>query len=1364
MRKTLLQTALLVGSIGAVGAQTTAWTGATNQDWATATNWNNGVPGINSRATINLGTGNTPIITTAVNKSATAGGNDLWIGWGAGTTGRLDINSGGSLNTNGTWIFLGGNGGGVGTLNVNSGGSLTSDNHIRVGRTGGGTGTINVDGGTIAVGAIVAEADSRINVSNGGTITSAGDIGMRNGNSSISGTGSAITSTAGQIFVGQGTGSVTMDMSGGSMASGTWFVVGINTGVTTTFNMSGGAVSSANANASNAFSTIGAAGATGTINMTGGTWTDKNLTFLGENAGGTGTFNLDGGTLHTARVVRGAGTAFLNFDGGTLRAYRNEPDFISATLPVDIEDGGATIDSNGFTVTSNAAFSGVGSLTKSGAGTVNLNSDDHTFSGAVTVSAGTLNLGARFTTPEVASVTISDGAAFGITTTVPDDNLAPTDLTFGGASTTLNVNLGDQDFLIPDAPLVVNGGSLNLSGTITVNLTGDDLASGNYTLINYSTGSKTGSATWSVGSLPPGATGTISDTGTAIVLNLTVPAPVWSGSVDSSWDTTTINWIDSGTLTPTAFSPGDPVTFDDTATNFAVNVATNVAPTAIEFENAANNYTLGTSGGVITGATGITKSGAGKLTLSPALANTFTGVIAINGGTISTEGLSNGGVASPLGAATAVPGNIQFNGGTLEVTGASASTSDRGFTILANANAISNTGNLTLSGQVANGNLGGSFTKTGAGTLTYSHLGTSSFGNGFPSLAVNQGTWVFDGTGGTQAVTLPGEVWVGATPNVPANLSLINTNVTINSWLAVSRGNGDTGSVVNIDVTDSILTTGQMSSGFNNGLPNQVNTNITLSNSTWTNTGTLVQLSESQNSTTNLTLNTGSVLNANRLLLGLGENAVVNMDMNGSADVNLGGGQWFAIGAGYGGGNGSATLTMNDNSTFTDTEGDFNIADVGTVTGALVINDNALFEHVGVTGANACYIGKGIGSIGTLTINDSGTFTTVAPVRVGWSTSSQGTVNLVGGSFNQTDAADPVVVGFDGQGTLNIGATFNANGTGILLGQNATGSGSVSVTTGGLLIVRDITTGAGAGSLVINGGTLRALENNANFVNVPSVAIQASGATVDTNGFDVTIPSALSGVGGLTKSGVGTLVLDGASIYEGNTTLNQGVLSLTNPVLDDDSSVVIATGAGINLPHGQVDYINGLTINGTALPDGDYTAISHPGFITGTGTLRVGDPPAGGYTAWIAGFFPGETNPLIVGPDADPDGDGQANSLEFMLGGSPASGSDNARVYQLAADSDTDTIPELILTIAVPTGTPAFVGTPAPSATQDGYVIMVEGSTDLSAFTQTVNPVNPVTTDLPAAPAGYEYRSFSLGGSNGFPSRGFMRVDVTAAP
>ena len=76
-------------------------------------------------------------------------------------------------------------------------------------------------------------------------------------------------------------------------------------------------------------------------------------------------------------------------------------------------------------------------------------------------------------------------------------------------------------------------------------------------------------------------------------------------------------------------------------------------------------------------------------------------------------------------------------------------------------------------------------------------------------------------------------------------------------------------------------------------------------------------------------------------------------------------------------------------------------------------------------------------------------------------------------------------------------------------------------------------------------------------------------------------------------------------------------------------------------------------------------------------------------------------------------------------------------------------------------GTPAFTGAPSPSATNDGFTYTVQGSPDLSGFGMPVSVVAPVITGLLAVPVGYEYRTFSLDGSNDLPTKGFLRVRVS---
>ena len=133
-------------------------------------------------------------------------------------------------------------------------------------------------------------------------------------------------------------------------------------------------------------------------------------------------------------------------------------------------------------------------------------------------------------------------------------------------------------------------------------------------------------------------------------------------------------------------------------------------------------------------------------------------------------------------------------------------------------------------------------------------------------------------------------------------------------------------------------------------------------------------------------------------------------------------------------------------------------------------------------------------------------------------------------------------------------------------------------------------------------------------------------------------------------------------------------------------------------------------------------------------------------------------------PGDDPDKDGETNLYEFGFDGDPLSVSDKGKVFGFTGDSDFDgdTDPELLLTVAVRTGTPAFSGSPSPTATHDGITYTIEGSTILSSFPTPVNVVpTPVTTGLPAVRPGYEYRSFSLDGSNGLFIIGFLRAQVT---
>jgi len=175
-----------------------------------------------------------------------------------------------------------------------------------------------------------------------------------------------------------------------------------------------------------------------------------------------------------------------------------------------------------------------------------------------------------------------------------------------------------------------------------------------------------------------------------------------------------------------------------------------------------------------------------------------------------------------------------------------------------------------------------------------------------------------------------------------------------------------------------------------------------------------------------------------------------------------------------------------------------------------------------------------------------------------------------------------------------------------------------------------------------------------------------------------TIGGTLSGSGGFTWKSTGTLTLAAANTYSGDTVVEAGTLVLEQPSLADGSVVFLTNGATLNLAHGATDTVAGLWIDGVQQAAGIYNA-GNSSAITGTGTLFVTDgagTPAG-YTGWIAGFFPGETDPAIVGPNADANGDGVANALVYLFGGNPKDGNNQALLPTVAtATNPGGTVPD----------------------------------------------------------------------------------------
>jgi autotransporter-associated beta strand protein len=155
------------------------------------------------------------------------------------------------------------------------------------------------------------------------------------------------------------------------------------------------------------------------------------------------------------------------------------------------------------------------------------------------------------------------------------------------------------------------------------------------------------------------------------------------------------------------------------------------------------------------------------------------------------------------------------------------------------------------------------------------------------------------------------------------------------------------------------------------------------------------------------------------------------------------------------------------------------------------------------------------------------------------------TYSLSGGTLNVAD--DILVGGFGTGGTGTFTQTGGlATANRVRVAFSATKTGVVNLN-GGVLAANSIEkeSGGGTASLNFDGGTAQALSSNGNFItNFTTVDIQAGGATIDTNNFDTGIQSPLSGVGALTKIGLNQLKLAGANTYLGNTIINAGQLTI----------------------------------------------------------------------------------------------------------------------------------------------------------------------------------------------------------------------------
>ena len=265
---------------------------------------------------------------------------------------------------------------------------------------------------------------------------------------------------------------------------------------------------------------------------------------------------------------------------------------------------------------------------------------------------------------------------------------------------------------------------------------------------------------------------------------------------------------------------------------------------------------------------------------------------------------------------------------------------------------------------------------------------------------------------------------------------------------------------------------------------------------------------------------------------------------------------------------------------------------------ATVVNNATGVVDVSGAGAGFMTIGSLSGS-GVLLLG-------ATPLTLG----SLGRNDTLGGAI--ADWLPGVGIGNGGSGgsLLKIG-----NGTLTLTGAN-TYTGGTTVFGGTLAVGNSGALGTGALTLA-DGTTLGFADNGLNIANNILLPGQFD-PTIDTGSYNATLSGAISGVGALTKTGSGTLILTGANTYSGATavaagTLQAGAANSFSPA----SAFGVASGAILDAA-GHNQSVASLANSGTVSLVGatpGTTLTVNGAYVGNAGVLRLGTFLGGGGSA-----------------------------------------------------------------------------------------------------------------------------------------------------
>jgi autotransporter-associated beta strand protein/T5SS/PEP-CTERM-associated repeat protein len=675
----------------------------------------------------------------------------------------------------------------------------------------------------------------------------------------------------------------------------------------------------------------------------------------------------------------------------------------------------------------------------------------------------------------------------------------------------------------------------------------------------------------------------------------------WTGTTSTDWNTPS-NW--SGSAVPT----GENAIINNGASGNIATISANLSatPNDIDVRNGSRlDHTAGTAGtfggawmfvgqdnsagtynlaDTSTGGAGITgfAQGSGSLNASGnllvgAFGDNRTGTVRVNtAGTLAVSG------ELVIGDSPNSVGNFSLESGIMTVNNKITIGNNRG------------TATLTMSG--------GSLTKTaGDDTSVGRDNGTGTLTQSGGIIALNHNFYVGQGGGGNGTLNLSGS-------------AVLNTG----RDFVIGR-EGGTGALNMSGGTITKTGDEKFLVGHNNGTGTVVQSGGTI-----TANNELYIGNENAGASGTYTLSgTGALTISNEVVVGR-ESGTGILNVDGGTITTTGNGNMY-----IGRRNGTGTLNQTDgvinvNREFGVGTRDDNKIGIGTYNlsgGSLSVSNNI-------------FIGKELGSSGTVNMT-GGTMTTSDKLQIGHNQST-GAVTQSGGTVN---VQNEVYVGNETTNT-SVG-TYTLSGTGILNVGNEiivgrdNGTGTFNLD-GGTVNAAKISGGTGSATVNFNGGVLKAKRDEANVIeNLDTANVESGGIKIDSNGFNVATSQAMSGTGGLEKSGAGSLTLNGAHTYTGPTLVSAGTLKLElnssitsavtvntdaalagagtvagNLAFDSNAKFVfsltetlLVNGDGVSFADFGIDDLVGLS---SATDVGAYTIIGGSADIDTTGLLNLG--------------------------------------------------------------------------------------------------------------------------------------------------------------